>query len=110
MTIEAYNYIELLLEQLYSSLHTHRHTHTHKLPYTLLAHAHRGIINHCVCVGAEAFGRAMFGEGEGFILLNGVNCTGNEERLENCGSSDYVAHNCTHGEDAGVRCMALRGM
>ncbi|XP_064388277.1 hepatocyte growth factor receptor-like isoform X2 [Halichondria panicea] len=60
--------------------------------------------------GAEAFGRAMFGEGEGFILLNGVNCTGNEERLENCGSSDYVAHNCTHGEDAGVRCMALRGL
>ena len=52
----------------------------------------------------------MFGEGEGFILLNGVNCTGNEERLENCGSSDYVVHNCTHGEDAGVRCMALRGM
>ena len=59
-----------------------------------------------LCVGAEPFSRARFGEGEGPILLDDVICIGNEERLENCPSSGFGVSNCAHGEDAGVRCMS----
>ncbi len=59
-----------------------------------------------LCVGAEAFGLAMFGQGEGPILLDNVICNGNEERLENCPSNGFGVNNCAHGEDAGVRCMS----
>ena len=59
-----------------------------------------------LCVGAESFGLAMFGRGDGPILLDNVICNGNEERLENCPSNGFGVNNCSHGEDAGVRCMA----
>ncbi len=59
-----------------------------------------------LCVGAEAFGLAMFGQGEGPILLDNVICNGNDERLENCPSNGFGVNNCEHSEDAGVRCMS----
>ena len=51
----------------------------------------------------DALHGASFGEGAGRIWLDNVECTGNETELSNCiaSSSDV---NCTHAQDAGVRC------
>ena len=49
----------------------------------------------------EAFSQAHFGEGEGAILLDNVDCNGSERDLLDCTS---IEHNCAHSEDAGVRC------
>ncbi len=50
--------------------------------------------------------RAFFGAGTGQILLDDVRCTGTELRLADCPAT--TMHNCNHGEDAGVTCVALR--
>ena len=43
-----------------------------------------------------------YGSGNGRIILDNVECTGREERLEDCRS--ITEHNCNHDEDAGVIC------
>ncbi|KAB0348841.1 hypothetical protein FD754_013698, partial [Muntiacus muntjak] len=52
----------------------------------------------------EAPGEAHFGEGSGKILLDNVQCKGQEEHLDACAHAGWFAHNCGHGEDAGVVC------
>ena len=60
--------------------------------------------------GGGRFDRAHFGRGSGSILLDDVNCVGNETSLLACDyrgkptvSSDN--NNCSHSEDVGVRCQ-----
>ena len=55
----------------------------------------------------EALGRAAFGQGSGKILLDNVECTGEESQLINCQANPIGVHNCGHGEDAGVRCLGI---
>ena len=55
----------------------------------------------CSHVGT-AFGSAYFGQGNGTILLDDVQCDGTESYLTNC--THITNHNCAHSEDAGVRC------
>ena len=55
--------------------------------------------------GPVASGEALFGEGSGQILLDDVQCTGNESRLDNCTHDGFTVNNCDHSEDAGVDCM-----
>ena len=57
----------------------------------------------CVHVGAVALFRAAFGAGSGPVLLDDVECTGNEASLLECAHS-VGSHYCYHGEDAGVIC------
>ena len=45
--------------------------------------------------------------GTGSILLDDVGCTGNELRLIDCPHRGLGVHDCTHTDDAGVRCLRL---
>lgn len=50
-------------------------------------------------------GGAGFGEGTGRIWMNNVQCTGNEKTLMNCTANLNGMNNCSHVQDAGVRCL-----
>ena len=57
--------------------------------------------------GAEAYGNAYYGAGNGSIFLSYVDCTGNENNLLHCSSSKIGSNNCGHHEDAGVHCAGM---
>ncbi|NXT76332.1 HIPL1 protein, partial [Zapornia atra] len=49
--------------------------------------------------------KAEFGEGTSLrILLDDVQCSGQEKTLLECSHADVGTHNCSHEEDAGVVC------
>ena len=56
------------------------------------------------CAVAAAVGNARYGEGEGRILLDDVECGGFERSLLGCTANRIGEHNCAHFEDAGVMC------
>ncbi|KAM3913969.1 putative DMBT1-like protein [Leptodactylus fuscus] len=47
---------------------------------------------------------AEFGQGEGQIMLDNVQCRGHEDSLIQCSHQGIKIHNCAHTEDAGVVC------
>ncbi|KAG9337093.1 hypothetical protein JZ751_029761 [Albula glossodonta] len=57
----------------------------------------------------DADAEAYFGEGSGRVLLDEVQCTGNELSIEQCPKNPWGEHNCEHREDAGVSCTPLTG-
>jgi len=56
-----------------------------------------------LCSDAIPYSRAFFGQGEGNVLLEDLECTGSEMRLVDCPSYKNF-RDCGHEEDAGVRC------
>ncbi|XP_073541369.1 scavenger receptor cysteine-rich domain-containing protein DMBT1-like isoform X2 [Phyllobates terribilis] len=52
----------------------------------------------------SAPGMARFGEGQGPIMLDDMQCVGNEATLSHCSHLGIKKHNCAHSEDAGVIC------
>ena len=55
---------------------------------------------------ADASGQrgAAYGQGPGPILLDQVQCFGNESDIFDCPQNDIGMHNCVHDQDAGVTC------
>ena len=45
----------------------------------------------------------MYGQGDGEILLDDLDCSGTESSLLQCQKRGGM-HDCNHTEDAGVRC------
>ena len=54
--------------------------------------------------GGSARSNAFYGEGVGIILLDDVECVGNELTLFNCIQRAFEENSCGHEEDAGVAC------
>ena len=59
-------------------------------------------------LGSDAGGRPQhdFGSGTGEILLDSVDCNGDEDSLFFCRHRAIGDHNCNHRKDAGVKCEA----
>ncbi|NWU19555.1 NETR protein, partial [Dyaphorophyia castanea] len=58
----------------------------------------------------KALSWAHYGQGSGPILLDEVQCSGNELSLDQCKKSDWGQQNCDHIEDAGVSCDPFTAM
>ena len=54
--------------------------------------------------GGSVRNNAFYGEGVGIILLDDVECIGNESHLFNCKHHTIEESDCGHEEDAGVTC------
>ncbi|XP_064386909.1 uncharacterized protein LOC135335369 isoform X2 [Halichondria panicea] len=52
----------------------------------------------------DALVPAYFGQGNGDILLDDLECAGNETKLIDCPHDGVGVHNCHHSEDIGVVC------
>ncbi|KAJ8029120.1 Deleted in malignant brain tumors 1 protein [Holothuria leucospilota] len=65
----------------------------------------------CRQLGLGEFGLAIekpkFPKGSGKIMLDDVDCTGQENFLVNCSSRPWKENDCRHTEDAGVRCRDI---
>ncbi|XP_077381444.1 lysyl oxidase homolog 4-like [Festucalex cinctus] len=51
---------------------------------------------------------SKFGQGQGQIWLDNVNCRGHERSIAECGSNGWGVHDCTHAEDLGIICSPER--
>ena len=49
-------------------------------------------------------GTQAFGPGTGYILLDNVNCVGNETSIADCRHGGWGVHNCDHNKDVSVPC------
>ena len=58
-------------------------------------------------VDAVAYTDLRFGSGTGSIFVDNTDCVGDEPRLINCRYDTHTA-DCTHAEDAGLRCSGRR--
>ena len=56
---------------------------------------------------AEAAGvypRALFGQGSGSIVLDELDCSGNETQLVDCPRTSNTQGDCSHAEDVSIAC------
>ena len=52
---------------------------------------------------------AIYGEGNGTIWLDDLNCVGTESNIGHCSHFGWGRHNCNHFEDAGIKCADPNG-
>ena len=58
--------------------------------------------------GGEALSGAHFGGGSGLIWLDDVSCNATSVSLAACAHKGWTLNDCSHLEDAGVRCYPAR--
>ena len=51
-----------------------------------------------------ARGEAFYGQGSDKIWLDNVNCIGTELTIENCSHNGWGNDDCSHNEDAVIKC------
>ena len=61
-------------------------------------------LGYAVAASHEAF----YGQGNGRIWLNNLNCIGSEGTIGDCTHGGWGIDSCTHSEDAGAKC--IKGM
>ena len=49
---------------------------------------------------------AFYGQGSGQIRLDDISCVGTEKTIRNCSHKGWGSHNCSHTEDASIKCTA----
>ncbi|XP_061176813.1 deleted in malignant brain tumors 1 protein-like [Saccostrea echinata] len=59
---------------------------------------------------AVARSSSYFGQGDGKIWFDNLDCLGTEHEVLNCSHGGIGVHNCTHDNDAGVSCLHTRLM
>lgn len=55
-----------------------------------------------------AYYGAHFGEGQGNVIIEDLDCNGNEYHLGECRSTTWLSNGCDHSRDVGVDCNAYR--
>ncbi|XP_025101970.1 deleted in malignant brain tumors 1 protein-like isoform X2 [Pomacea canaliculata] len=53
---------------------------------------------------ARAVGSSIYGEGEGRLFLDDIECNGTESSLSECEYLGFISHLCSHSNDVGVIC------
>ena len=46
-----------------------------------------------------------YGPGKGSIMLDNVNCVGNEVSIADCPHNGWLRHDCDHSKDVAVWCV-----
>ena len=65
--------------------------------------------NYFSLIGAVVLTLETVVDGTGQIVLDDLDCTGNESRLIDCPHRGLGRHDCDHTDDAGVRCSPETG-
>ncbi|CAG2205114.1 PRSS12 [Mytilus edulis] len=52
------------------------------------------------------YNSAHFGRGYGPILIDDLDCSGEEDDISECNRTPWFKSNCDHGEDVSVKCVA----
>ena len=47
---------------------------------------------------------SRYGPGTGFVLLDNVQCIGNETSIADCAHRGWAIHDCDHAKDVSVAC------
>ena len=65
------------------------------------------VVCHELGLGAANAARhnAFYGEGNGTIWLDNVNCVGSELMVAHCSHGEWGTQDCSHSQDAGVKCV-----
>ena len=58
----------------------------------------------CLCRRSGIYLRNYYGSGSGPILLDDLDCAGNEMSLADCIHRGWRVHDCDHGDDVSVVC------
>ena len=66
------------------------------------------VVCHALGYQSAVSSSASFGEGSGPILLDAVDCVSDEATLTECQHDGFGVHDCTHAQDAGVRCSGKK--
>ena len=51
----------------------------------------------------------FYGEGNGRIWLYNLSCSGTESTIEDCSHNGWGNEDCSHGENAGLKCAVSNG-